>query len=210
MRLSIFGATGPTGRRLVEQALARGHSVTAVARSPERMSLSHPQLQVVRGDVTDPTTIAAAIAGHDAVLSALGAPVGRAPVSLYSVGTANILATMAQHNVRRIVCVSAGGTHPGKDPNNPVFFEYVVAPLLLGRIFDDMRRMEDLLMASNTDWTIVRPPALRDTPPTKIYRVAPAYSLPKGWQIGRADLADFILDTLDGNGYHRQALAIAY
>ncbi len=95
MRLSIFGATGPTGRCLVAQALARGHSVTAVARSPERMSLRHPQLQVVRGDVTDPTTIAAAIAGHDAVLSALGAPVGRAPVSLYSCGTANILATMA-------------------------------------------------------------------------------------------------------------------
>lgn len=210
MHLIIFGATGVTGRCLVERALARGHRVRAVARTPAKLELFHPALEVVRGDVTDPQSIAPALAGQEAVLSALGAPVGREPVTLYSRGTANILASMAQHAVRRIACVSAGGTKQGVDPNNPWFFEHVITPMLLARIFDDMRRMEELLMDSDTAWTIFRPPQLLNTPATGRYRVGSAYSLPHGRQIARADLADLMLDAVEQGTYIRTAVAVAY
>lgn len=210
MHLIIFGATGATGRCLIERALARGHQVRAIARTPAKLDLRHPALEVVRGDVTDPASIASALAGQEAVLSALGAPVGHEPVTLYSQGIATILTAMALHSVRRIACVSAGGTKQGTDPNNPWFFEHVITPLLLARIFDDMRRMEELLMGSDTDWTIVRPPQLLNTPATGRYRVAPAYSLPHGRQIARADLADFMLDAVEQGTSIREAVAVAY
>ena len=200
MHLIIFGATGATGRCLVEGALARGHKVRAVARTPAKLDLVHPSLEVVCGDVTDGASIAPALAGQDAVLS----------VTLYSRGTASILAAMAQHGVTRIACVSAGGTKQGVDPNNPWFFEHVITPLLLARIFDDMRRMEELLMASDTAWSIFRPPQLLNTPATGRYRVAPAYSLPHGRQIARADLADLMLDAVEQGTYIRTAVAVAY
>ncbi|HNP70187.1 MAG TPA: SDR family oxidoreductase [Kouleothrix sp.] len=210
MHLIIFGATGDTGRCLIERALARGHQVRAVARTPAKLDLHHPALEVVRGDVTDPASIAPLLAGQDAVLSALGAPVGREPVMLYSQGISAILAAMALHGVQRIACVSAGGTKQGTDSNNPWFFEHVITPLLLARIFDDMRRMEGLLMDSNTAWTILRPPQLLNTPATGRYRVAPAYSLPHGRQIARADLADLMLDAVEQGTYIRTAVAVAY
>ena len=68
----IFGATGGTGRALVEQALVQGHAVTAFARNPAKVRTKHPNLRVVEGNVLDPVSVEAAIRGHDAVLSALG------------------------------------------------------------------------------------------------------------------------------------------
>jgi putative NADH-flavin reductase len=150
------------------------------------------------------------LAGQEAVLSALGAPAGREPVTLYSQGTGAILAAMAEHSVRRIACVSAGGTKQGVDPNNPWFFEHVITPLLLARIFDDMCRMEELLMRSDTAWTILRPPQLLNTPATGRYRVAQAYSLPGGRQIARADLADLMLDAVEQGRHIGEAVAVAY
>lgn len=210
MRLIVFGATGATGRCLVEAGLARGHRVTAVARSPEKLGMQHERLHVARGDVRNLESIAPLMAEHDIVLSALGAPVGREPVTLYSQGITTILDAMHAHHVQRIICVSAGGTKVGIDDNNPWLFEHVITPLFLARIFDDMRRMEELLMQSDTQWTIVRPPQLLNTPATGRYRVGQAYSLPKGRQISRADLANFMLESAEQQKYIREAVAIAY
>ncbi len=91
-RLVVFGATGGTGRALVEQALAAGHTVTAVARRPEAVGLQHARLTVLAGDVLTPASLEPAIAGHDAVLSALGVR-ARAPTTVCGEGVANILAT---------------------------------------------------------------------------------------------------------------------
>jgi putative NADH-flavin reductase len=72
VNLLIFGATGGSGRALVEQALARGHVVTAFARNPSKVRTKHPNLRVAKGNVLDPASVEAAIRGQDAVLSALG------------------------------------------------------------------------------------------------------------------------------------------
>lgn len=72
MKLLVFGATGGTGRQLVQQALQQGHVVTAFARNPRKMHLAHPNLRVVRGDILHPDSVETAVAGQDAALSALG------------------------------------------------------------------------------------------------------------------------------------------
>ena len=72
MKLLIFGATGGTGRQLVEQALAQGHEVTAFVRNPAKITTQHEKLQVVKGNVMDCHSVGAAVAGQDAVFSALG------------------------------------------------------------------------------------------------------------------------------------------
>jgi putative NADH-flavin reductase len=72
MKLLVFGATGGTGGRLVQQALEQGHVVTAFARDPAKIHLVHDNLRVVTGDILDPASVDAAVAGQDGVLSALG------------------------------------------------------------------------------------------------------------------------------------------
>src|SRR5258708_29885621 len=72
MKLVVLGATGGTGRLVVEQALAAGHTVTALVRSPEKLTLRNPNLHVIAGQATDPSTVSHALAGADALISTLG------------------------------------------------------------------------------------------------------------------------------------------
>jgi putative NADH-flavin reductase len=72
MNVLIFGATGGTGRSLVQQALAQGHVVTAFARDPEKIRARHENLRVVQGDILDYNSVEAAVTNQDAVVSALG------------------------------------------------------------------------------------------------------------------------------------------
>ena len=107
MNLIVFGATGGTGRHVVAQALSAGHTVTAVARRPEMLNKTHEQLHVVRGDVFESATFIQALAGQDAVVSALGVR-SQTPTTLFSAGVAQIMAAMHMHGVNRLVCISAG------------------------------------------------------------------------------------------------------
>ena len=104
MNLVIFGATGGTGRALVEQALDQGHTVTAFVRKASRMRVKHRRLRLAIGDVLNYGTVEAAIAGQDAVLSALGHKRWLIKTSILSRGTRNIVAAMTKCRVRRFVC----------------------------------------------------------------------------------------------------------
>ncbi|MGE5333746.1 MAG: NAD(P)-dependent oxidoreductase, partial [Nitrososphaerota archaeon] len=72
MHIAVFGANGPTGRHVTQQALAKGYVVTAFTRHPEVFPIHHERLRVVRGDVYDPEAVEEVVAGQDGVLSSLG------------------------------------------------------------------------------------------------------------------------------------------
>ena len=108
MNLIIFGSTGRTGRRLVEQALAQGHTVTAFARTPDKLQIRHDHLRIAQGDIQDVAAVEQAVAGQEAVLVALGRNRGE-PVPSLAQGTHNILQAMQKHGIKRILCVSAAG-----------------------------------------------------------------------------------------------------
>lgn len=209
LTITLFGATGPTGQFILQGALAAGYQVTAVARTPEKIVERSDKLSVERGDVLDPESVMRAVAGSDAVVSALGVPLTRKPVTVYSVSAQNILAAMHRHAVRRFIGITSGGTHPGRDPNNPFFFERIIKPIFHSP-YDDMREMERIIMASDIDFTIFRPSRLLDKPATGKVRIAKdAYSLPRGGTVSRADLAALIVTHLSSGELVRKGVAVA-
>ena len=209
MRVAVFGATGPTGQLIVEDALAAGHHVTAVARTPEKLTRRHDQLEIVRGDIHDIDSIMHAVAGQDAVVSSLGVPYTLGPVTVYSVGATNITTAMRRGGVRRFIAITSGGTYPGRDPSNPFFFERILKPLF-HTLYDDMREMERIIMATDLDWTIFRPSRLLSKPARKDVRVGKGeYSLVGGATMTRADLASIVVAALGSDELVRCAAAVA-
>ncbi|MDQ3386877.1 MAG: NAD(P)H-binding protein, partial [Actinomycetota bacterium] len=105
MKIAIFGATGRTGRPMVEQALREGHEVTVSVRDPSKVSVRHDLLRVLKGDVLDAKAVDEAVAGQNAVLSALG-HTKSSPKDVQTRGTENIVAAMKKHGVDRIVSLT--------------------------------------------------------------------------------------------------------
>jgi putative NADH-flavin reductase len=220
MKLTIVAATGGVGRLLLEQAVAAGHDVTAVARNPGKLTR---QVRTVTADLAaaDPAALEAAIAGADAILSALGPP-SNADAGVTAPGTRSIVAAMQATGVRRIVVISAapvgtvaspGNPNPPKhDPGDGFVMRHLfsrIAVALFGKVYDDLARMEDILRESGLDWTIVRPPQLTDKPLIGTYRTAVDRNLRGGFSVSRADVAQLMLRVLDQPETIHHAIGIA-
>jgi putative NADH-flavin reductase len=210
MRLVVFGATRGSGRHAVEQALEAGHDVTAVARDPAAIALRHPRLRVLQGDVLDPASTAAAIAGQDAVLSTVG-PKGPGATTLYSAGLRNLVLGMRVAGVGRMICVSAIGVDEKSDIAFPQRLLLPLLRRLLGGLWADARKMETALrQETGLDWTVVRPPMLTSGPRTGRYRTRLNGYVGRAGRISRADLAEYLLSLLAEPASHRAWAEISY
>jgi putative NADH-flavin reductase len=220
MKLTIFGATGGVGRHLLDQARAAGHDVTAVARNPNGLP---DGTRIVRADLIAPDRAAVdtALQGADAVLSSLG-PRTKSDTGIASQGTRTILEAMNTTGVCRIVVVSAApiGTvpSPGRptparhDPGDGFFMRHLLSPLTktaLRKPYTDLAVMEDVLRASDLDWTVIRPPRLTNKRPTDKYRIAYGQNVRGGLAISRADVAHLMLDVLDRPEAIKQTVGVA-
>jgi len=221
MKITIFAATGGIGRQALEQAVAAGHDVIAVARNPQ--NLPPTRARVVTADLAaaDPARLQPAVEGADAVLSGLG-PRAKADAGIAGPGTRAITQAMEAAGVRRIVVVSAApvGTvpspgrpePPGHDPGDGFILRNLAYPILksaLREVYADLARMEDVLRDSALDWTAVRPVRLTDKPLTGTYRTAYGQNVRHGLFISRADVAHCMLRVLDQPGTFRQSIGIA-
>jgi putative NADH-flavin reductase len=222
VRLTIVGATGGIGSRLLVQAVAGGHEVTAVVRNPKR--LPDAPVRVVTDDLAapDPAKLRSAVAGADAVLSGLGAR-SAAEAGVASRGTRALVQAMRATGVRRIVVVSAAsvGTvaSPGRpdpprhNPGDGFFMRHLAAPLAKAafrRHYADLALMEDILRDSDLDWTVSRPPRLINWRPRRGYRTAYEQNVRAGMFIARADVAHLMLDVLDRPETVHRVIGIAY
>lgn len=207
MRLVVFGANGPTGRLLIEQALATGHEVVAATRRPDEI-IRRERLEVRGGvDVTDPDAVDATVNGSDAVVSVLGVPFSRRPIDTFSVGTSHVIAAMQRHGPKRLIVTSSSVLDPAWHPRGSFFYNRVLVPLGLGRnLYDDLRRMEEIVRATDLDWTIVRSSGLFDlAEPTK-YELAEDSA--DGQYTARADLAAAILEQLSSDLFLRKPVGV--
>lgn len=199
MEIVVFGATGRTGRRVVEQAVAAGHQVRAACRSgrPASGSTSSSAVEWVRADVREPSAVSSALDGMQAVVSAVGAGTGRAATTVYSAGARNILDVMAAGGPERVAVVSAAPVAPA---GFPAWQRALVLPVLrvfFGGSYRDMARMEaELSRRPQLAWVCLRPPFLRDGPATGHYRIDPDH--PAGGSITTGDLAAALLDAVLG------------
>jgi putative NADH-flavin reductase len=203
MRIAIFGATGPTGLLTVYQALDKGHEVTAFARKPEMVAMTHKNIRIIQGDIMDYEKVKAAVDGQDAIISALGVS-SRKPTTILSEGTRNILRAMEECRVSRFICMSSAGIL-GNDAG--FFFGKIFVPLFLKEVFKDKIRQMEILRGSSVQWVIVRPSALTDSPKTGKYKIS--MEAPLARTVPRADVADFMLKLITDKQYDGQMPAIS-
>ncbi|MBI1299179.1 NAD(P)H-binding protein [bacterium] len=204
MKLTIFGATGGTGKEVVKQALARGHEVTIYVRTPSKVETQHEKLTVVQGQMNDPSKIRQAIAGADAVISALG-PTSNTPERPLTEGMQHIVAAMQAEGVDRLIAATGAGV---ADPND--------TPQMVGQLFGlamrvfakhvlaDSTGMVNAIRSSNLNWTLARAPRLQDKRGTGQIKVGYAGQGP-GTQLARADFARFMLDQLQSEQWVQKA-----
>ncbi len=209
MNVIIFGATGGTGRNAVQRALASGHHVTAFARRPEAIETRHERLSVAQGDVLDPTKVAAALKGQEAVLSALGPPAGTHPGTLISDGLRNIVAAMKSVGARKLVFES--GLMIGGRGLSAVGRLMIRAFRAMNHsLYEDKVRAEAIICDSGLDWVMVRPPMLAHKEARGTYRagVDLAASLTKA--MAHADVADFMVKALTEAQWNGKAVELSY
>lgn len=188
MKLAVLGATGKTGRHVVEQALAKGHQVRALVRNPAKLKVTHPHLTLLTGDATDAAAVRALVEGCDAVVSAMG-PADRTDAC--SAATANVIAARP----RRYVAVSGAGLDvPGDQKRFVARAVSLMVKTVTPAIFADKVKEHALLASSDVKWTLVRPPRLTDKPGTGRWRTSLEQS--PGAQLSREDLAAFVLEVV--------------
>jgi uncharacterized protein YbjT (DUF2867 family) len=207
MQIAILGGTGGIGGHVLAWALEAGYPVRALARSPQALAPA-PGLAVTRGDALDADAVTEVVDGADAVVSALGPRGAKAP-GLLAGAAANTVAAMQKTGARRLVCVSAAGAYISGDPHMNWLVKAIL-PRVLAKQFADTRQMEDVIRATDLDWTLVRASRLTNRPGTRRYRVSPDYPPSGGWKISRADVAHFIAAVLADDGWLRASPALAY
>ncbi|RVX40821.1 putative NADH-flavin reductase [Nonomuraea polychroma] len=211
MRLVVFGATGGIGLEVVRQGLDLRHEITAVVRSASRLPAElHARVDVVEADVMDPDAITPAVKGRDAVITAIG-PRGRGPTTVHSASIASIIEAMRRTGVRRLLTVGASGMVA--DAGDGLLTRYVLKPLVVQRVFGqsyaDLAASEELVRASDLDWTIVRPSRLTNAGRTNRYRTARDLNVRGGMSTTRADVADCMLGLIGDPTSARHVISVA-
>jgi putative NADH-flavin reductase len=176
---------------IVRQALERGHSVTALVRSPNRLKPFGGRITIQQGDLLSRADLPQVIQGHDAIVSGFGPrqPVSKRDAHLLQQFADALTSAMLKTNVRRVVVESVAFLF--KDAILPP--AYLLGRLFFRQVVKDASAMERVFAESQLDWTMVRPPELTDKPYTGKYRVREGHLPLLGFKIARSDVADFMI-----------------
>lgn len=211
LTILVIGATGPTGIEVCKQALQAGMKVRVLVRTPSRLpSEVLLGVDVVQGDVLNGESLAAALRGVDAVVSALGTPLQRKPVTLLSRGTQNLVQAMTQAGVARLLCITGMGAGDSRG-HGGFLYDRLILPLLLGQIYLDKDRQEQVVRESGLEWTLVRPAFLTNGERTGQYRCITRFEpQDRMGKIARADVAHFLVQELQRGAHLRQVANLSY
>jgi len=216
MKILILGATGRTGRLIVEEALKQGYDLNVLVRDKNKASFSSKSIKVYQGTPTRRADLAAAMQGCDLIISALGiVRASDAPWSklitaknFISESIKNVIAEADQQNVKRLITVSAWGVGETKK-EIPFWLRWLINYTNLGPVYEEHEKEEKLLANSNLNWTAVRPVALNDSEKTKTLKVS-FNNFPKpSLQISRQSVAKFIVNIAKSDKYDMKSPTIS-
>jgi putative NADH-flavin reductase len=210
MNICVLGATGQTGRHIVDQAIEQGHNVTALARYPGRIHRQHDRFHVVEGHAQHGEAVSRAVEGQDAVISAIGQVRARPSVAnLLTVTSSNLVDVMETAGVRRLIFLLGAGVSDPRDETSIASRLFIpLMRLMAGHVLQDAEDASGIIQQSNLDWTIVRVPRL-DTQPGKGDLEA-GYHKPGFTPLSREDVATFMLAQLKESTWLHQAPIISY
>ena len=196
MKILVLGASQGTGALCVRAALAEGHTVTAFARTPSKLDLTHAQLTKVTGDFHDEASVRAAVKGHDAVIICASATTlsgMKERPDYFSRGTKFCIAAMKEHGVKRLVVLTAHGVGDSF-PVASWFQRTFLIGGLLKAFFLDHDVQERMTRESGLDFVIARPTRLTNGKANGKYtRTTELVSVPS--TLSRADLAAFLVES---------------
>lgn len=204
MKIIVFGANGKTGRIVTEKALENGHHITAFVRDCSKLTLDHPNLNIVEGQATKAEDVTSAMVGHDLVISCLGSDKGMGKTTALHEMTKNIVAAMKKHDVNRILYMASAGI----DKEIPGLSGKMVMKMLANPLADHRNAVAEI-KANDLTYTIARPMGLTDKPETGQYREAMTGIPDKGRSISRADVADFIVKAITNPQYENKSVALS-
>lgn len=200
--ITVFGANGRVGRLVVAGLLDRGHTVTAFVHSAGDMK-DTDQLRVIQGDIYDAESVGGALAGADAVISALGSW-GTPGKDILSKGMANIIPAMQSHGVKRIISLTGAEARTRGDQRSLVHrVAHLAASMFAGKILRDGESHIEQLETSSLDWTVVRSPVMNEKGSTHYLL---KMKRPYPWQtIHRQAVADAMVQQLNDSHFSNRS-----
>ncbi|XP_062602722.1 flavin reductase (NADPH)-like [Saccostrea cucullata] len=216
MKISVLGATGPSGLQTVLEALERGYSVVALVRNPDKLTVKDDKLQVCKVDIFKEDELAPHIKGSDAVVSCLGGSAslfGWTKCTLYTDSAKSIVGAMRKSGVKRLIAMSAWGS--AVTDGEPFIIRWILRPLFIGNLLTNLGEMEDYLNKEcpDIDYTSVRPPGLSNQPSTgRTVRAENGRQFLENseTQISRRDVAKYLLDIINDSSVYKACVAIGY
>lgn len=219
-RIAVFGASGRVGSRIVNEALERGHSVTGISRSLETLTVDHPRFTGVVGDVTDPVSVAAAVAGHDAVISAIGGsnPDSDDPADSIPAQAGRALVAGLRRlgeDAPRLIVVGGGSTTLESSPGVPIDDPTDIPTGARGaRILGHRVVLELLETVDDIDWTFFSPALeMRPGERTGVFRVGGSVVIRDAAGVSRISMEDFavaMIDEIEHPQHIREQMTVAY
>lgn len=199
MKFAVIGASRGIGRKVVDEALERGHQVRAMARSASKMEIAANGFEAMDGDATNEVDVFNAIDGCDAVILTLGVPRDLRVLkstTLFSDATRVLIEQMGKAGIKRLLTVTGFGAGDSADKLSTP--ERLTQKAFLGRAYEDKDVQEQLIRDSDLDWTIARPGILSHNRKSGQYKVLTEKSEWRNGLISRADVADFLVTAAEG------------
>ncbi|XP_029916571.1 flavin reductase (NADPH)-like isoform X2 [Myripristis murdjan] len=216
MKIAVLGATGQTGQYLVHQALQQGHNVTAIVRNPGKLMVVHDKLKVVEADIFSEDSLKPHFKGQDVIMSCLGFPTSLVSgVTGYTKSMNAMVSAMRGVRVNRLITMTSWYTEPNSGAQSSYLIRFLLLPMIRS-VLTNMYEMEHFLMKTkDINWTVVRPPGLKNLPATaqeflthEGYFVPGSNGHPVGSTVARGDVARFMLSLLNSNAWVKKGVAI--
>ena len=212
MKIFVFGATGPTGKLVVQELLDKNYKVKALARNPQSLSsFNNRNLTIIQGDVFQLGTYQNEIIDCQCIISVLGTGKSVKPTNIYSVGGSYILKAIQKIQSPKLITITSGGVQEDDSVIKKNFIYSTIGIWYFRHIYRDMKKWEQILEINReVNWVCIRPTYLQDKPKKGKYRAQHKFSPEGGWKISRADLAAFIVSQVESGEYIHKKPVIAY
>lgn len=208
LNILVIGGTKGIGLEVVKLALKRGHNVIATSRHPEKLTIQHDNLSNVLGDISNAERMVKLLPDHHAIVSAIGIGPTREPINVFSEGMKNIIAAIPKGQSPKIISVTGIGAGDSRG-HGSFFYDNIFWPLALKTVYEDKDRQEQLLIESDSNWTIVRPGFLIDGAAEIRYSIVKNMEGVTSGKISRADVAHFIVAAFEQNLYVKETVLLS-